>query len=95
MIVKEITKEFKQKLTEIYNSSIELCSIDNSDFLRAITVGEEPTQIEVKKEIVYADEYTTPDGRHFRIGLSEQVRDALGIPLEAWKNMQHENENFR
>lgn len=82
------------KLTEIYNSSIELCSINNPDFLSAVTIGEEPIQIEVKKEIVYADEYTTPDGRHFRIGFSEQARNALGIPLEAWKNMQHENENL-
>jgi len=81
-------------LTEIDRSSIELQSIDNPDFLRAVTAGEEPTKIEVKREIVYADIYITPDGRRFSIGLSEQVRNALGIPLEAWKTMKEANENL-
>lgn len=82
------------KLTEIYNSSIELSSIKNPDFLRAVTTEEKPRQIEVKKELIYAEEYVTPQGRRFRIGLSEQARNALGIPLQGWQDMKRANENL-
>ena len=59
--------------------------------------GEMPTEetVKVKRELIEGERYILPTGRQLIIGLSERVRNALGIPLQVWNLMKNQNEEFR
>lgn len=45
------------------------------------------TEIEVSREIIEGVDYYLPGGKILTIGLSKDVREKLGIPIEAFNNM--------
>lgn len=82
-------------LKEIDRNSVEFCPDGTfTAIARGLDFAAIPEQIFAKKEIIYGDMFTLPDGRRLIIGLSRQVRDVLGIPLKAWLNMRKENEKY-
>ena len=78
------------KNIDLFEIARERVEISINQKICACDPGAKPTFNTIENEIINGERFYLPDGRKIIIGWSQQVRDAIGIPLTIFGNMRNE-----
>lgn len=60
-----------------------------------LDIGGTGKDIKIKREMIQGRVYRDSVGREICIGMTREVQEAIGLPLEAWKRLVEEHEQKR
>lgn len=83
------------KVVDVERDFLWLAHMENMPPIAEIMNSAPKEYAEVKKEIIQGEQFVNAYGQRFCIGMSKQVREAIGLPFEVFKNMHGEIEQLQ
>ena len=83
------------KTVDVDRDFVMIHKMQNMPALAEIIDSDPPERCEVEQEMVRGREFVNANRERFCIGMSEQVQKAIGLPMEAFENMNRELDTNR
>ena len=81
------------KTVDVDRNFIQITRMENIPAVAPIVGSDQEDYAEVKIEMVHGREFINQNGQRVCIGMTQQVQDLIGLPFDAFNNMEKELES--
>ena len=74
------------KVVDVNINQYRLAHLNNEQFYK-VRGASDQCSIEAIEEVIHGDEFVDTNGRRIRIGMSNMVQTAIGLPFRAFRDM--------